>query len=430
MNDEKTMTKAEQPQARFVIRHSPFGILSSFAIILLASATVALGDSSSIASKTPGSQPDTLSSDADYQAGAASFADGHYQLAIDRLTPLLTRFPGHVRLQMLLADACERAGQLAAARDFYRSAVANSPDGTMGAIATEGLDRLTRQIDSAAAAAAAGRNSVASASQPADGSDLSADQIAAMSVVGAEPITRRTEHFDITAYNPVLADLLARRVEAVLERARRTALREQLFPHRIELIVYPNQAAFAKAQPVADWSGGGFIYVPQADGSARRIVALYQVDEENRFRTALLSRELPHELTHVVLKEYFGQAACPQWLDEGLACSAEYDGGQATADRMADLLARQQAVPLAEMLDKYKGLTDRPVAFYAQAASWTRFLRSNLTDGQMKDFLAQIKDGVKPSVALGRALVVEDRPGWLGAMEERWHKTVPGKPGP
>ncbi|MDD4889813.1 MAG: tetratricopeptide repeat protein [Phycisphaerae bacterium] len=362
---------------------------------------------------------DPVDGDADYLAAAASFANGHYGIAIGKLADVLKRYPRHARVQMLLATACERTGQLAAARDLYVATLAGKPDARIEALANERIARLARRPVVRVTTAP---------SAPAAQAELTPEQVAAMSVIYPEATRKKTDHFDITTNNPVLADLLAQSAEAALERVRRTVLGDALFPHRVELTVYANQAAFRKAQATADWAGGGFLYAPQSDGSVRRVVMLYQVDEENRFRTSLLARELPHELAHVALKEFFGQAACPLWLEEGLATAAEFDGGRSTSDRMAELLSRQAATPLAEMIDQANGEVDRPAAFYIQAASWTRFLRANLSDGQMKRFLAQLKEGQKPSVALGRSLVLDDRPGWLGSIEDRWHKWAAEKP--
>ncbi len=360
---------------------------------------------------------DPLDADPAFYQAAASFADGHYDRAAARLADLLRRYPRHVRLRMLLADACERSDQPANARQLYQAVVAERPDPRSAAIAAEAAARLTRRIESQGAAPAP-------APAGADPFALRPEQQAAMSVVYPQTTTQRTEHFDITTTNPVLADVLAERVEIIFDRVRRTVLGDQLFPHRIELIVYPDQAAFLKALPAPHWCGGGYLFAPRPDGTARRAVLLWQVDDKNLFRASLLSRELPHELAHVVLREYFGQTACPLWLDEGLACLAESDAGQSTAGRMGELLNRQAATPLVEMIDRIQPELDRPASFYVEAASWTGFLRRNLTDAQMNALLGQLKDGQKPSVALSRVLFLDNQPGWLEAMERRWHESV------
>jgi len=365
----------------------------------------------------PARSADPLDADPAFYEAAACFTNGHYDDAIHRLVVLLDRYPRHVRLEMLLADACERTGQVAAARKLYQAVLADKPDPRSEAVAGEAIVRLTRQLQPPDAVANAGP-------PPDDPFALTPEQVAAMSVVYPQRTARRTEHFDIAASNPTLADLLSQRVEAIFDRVRRTVLGDQLFAHRIELTVYPDQAAFLEALPVAHWCGGGYLFEPRPDGTARRAVLLWQVDEKNLYRTSLLARELPHELAHVVLREYFGQTACPLWLDEGLACMAESDGGRSIADRMAELLDKQAAIPLAEMIDQIQPELDRPTSFYAQAASWTRFLRQSLSDAQMKTFLGHLKDGAKPSVALGRTLFLDNQPGWLDAMERRWHKSV------
>lgn len=363
---------------------------------------------------------DPAEADPDYPAAAARFANGQYAAAATRLIELRKRYPADMRLCLLLGDTYERQGFRAAARACYAAVLAVPPDARSGAVAAEAIARVDRLVR--------GSTTAPADSPMAPAAELSAEQIVAMSVVAAEPVRKKTDHFDIVANNAPLADAIALAAEAALDRQCKALLGGQMFAHRVEITVYATQADFQKAQCAADWAGGGFLYAPQADGSVRRLIALYQVDDQNRFRTSLLSRELPHELAHVVLREYFGQSTCPLWLEEGLATLAEGDGGRSTWGRASELFARQAATPLAEFVDQPKPPEDRPAAFYIQSASWTRFLRTSLSDVQMRQFLSQIKAGAKPSVALGRVLVVDDRPGWLGVLEDRWHTWAAGKP--
>jgi hypothetical protein len=381
--------------------------------------------------------PVPFGNDPEFVRASAAFAAGQYAEASAGLARVLERYPRHPWLQMLLADACERAGQWPAARDAYRAALANTLDERSRAIATEAADRVARTIERQATATTA----------PADLYSLTAEQIAAMSVVYPDLARRQTAHFDIRTNNAARADVLAGRVETIFAAVSRPILGDAQYAHRIELVVYPDRAAFLKDQPADAWSGGGFIFTPQPDGSARQVIALYQIDESNRFRTQLFFRDLPHELTHAAVKEYFGSArsvtrttqgaiervegvqpACPLWLEEGLACTNEADGGASADAQMRALLSAQAEKPLAEMIDQIRPKIDVPAAFYAESTSLTRFLRSQLSNAQMKTFLAELKAGNQPSVALGRALVVAaDRPEWLTALEERWHNAVAQK---
>ncbi|MCG3179627.1 MAG: hypothetical protein BIFFINMI_01967 [Phycisphaerae bacterium] len=360
----------------------------------------------------PARAADPLDNDPSFYAAAGAFANGQYEVAIERLANLLSRYPRNARLQMMLADAYEHAGRPSVARKLYQAALTGGLDKRSADIAAEAVTRLARQ----AAPPAAG-------SEPA-GEDLYAltpQQTVRMSVVYDQEAQRKTEHFEITTWNPMLSDVLAKRAEAIMEQVRRTVLGGQLYPHRIELVVYSDRNAFLAASQSPHWSGGSFTFRLNADGSARRLIQLYQVDDEHRFRGQLLSRELPHELAHVMLREYFGEQPCPLWLDEGLACSAEVDHGQALAGRMVELLDAEKQLPLADMIDQINPRVEQGNrSFYVQATSLTRFLRSLLTDAQMKELLEQLKEGQKPSVALGRLLMLDNQPGWQVQMERQW----------
>lgn len=349
---------------------------------------------------------DPLDEDPDFVAAACAFSNNQYDQAISELVSLLGRYPRHWRVQMLLADAYERSGRPLAARKLYDAVLTGNPPGRAQLVARQAVERLTRQMET---------------NRP-DSGQVTPRQIAEMSVSFPEQTRRLTPHFEITTSNPTLAGVLAGRAETVLDRVRRTVLGGQLYPHRIELTVFANEKTFRASSVAPHWSGGGFKLTVRPDGTYRRQVLLWQLDDENRFRSSLLTRELPHELAHVVLREFFGQAACPLWLDEGLACLAQDDGGRDMASRMSELLRADAAVQLVDFIDQVNPDLDRPANFYVQAASWTRYLRSNMTDAQMKTFLGHLKDGHKPSVALSRTLFLDNQRNWLSDMEERWHQ--------
>ena len=103
--------------------------------------------------------------------------------------------------------------------------------------------------------------------------------------------------------------------------------------------------------------------------TARRIDLL----EES---TDYLSAALPHELTHVVLKDRFASKILPRWADEGMAILADTEAKQKRHER--DLQSRdlryQTTFRAAELflMEEYPP-ANRFGTFYGQSASLTDF---------------------------------------------------------
>jgi hypothetical protein len=112
-------------------------------------------------------------------------------------------------------------------------------------------------------------------------------------------------------------------------------------------------------------------------------------------RADFLSAALPHELTHVVLKDRFPATTMPRWADEGAAILADNDAKQGR--HLHDLetaLAQHTTFPAAKLLtmDDYP-LPDQIGTFYGQSASVTEFLVSKETPSMFVNFvqLAAVK---------------------------------------
>jgi hypothetical protein len=105
--------------------------------------------------------------------------------------------------------------------------------------------------------------------------------------------------------------------------------------------------------------------------------------------TDFLSAALPHELTHVVLRDRFTSTIVPRWADEGMAVLADPKSKQERHDRdLRRALDRGTTFRAAELLaiDNYPEL-HRFGAFYGESVSLTRFLIARKTPEQFIKFL-------------------------------------------
>ena len=325
--------------------------------------------------------------------------------------------PHHVRAYLYAAMCAEGMRDFATAADYWRDY------GLLAATSAERTRaRLRRNYCLRKSGHAAALPAPARLKLPAlEPLNLSEEQIRKLSVYEQQAVTVRNENFTVTAHNRALAELIAKRCKLHLRQISAFLLGGRLWPHTTEIVVYKNHKTYLATGGVPHWSGGGFRFRRDPDGTAIRRVDVYQFDARGRFQTTLLSIVLPHELCHVVTTEYFGDRQPPLWLNEGLAMLAED----------VDALWRQRPLigPLQEkttpswrwLFNQQKVERGHVGRFYAMAASVTRFLAEHLEATQFQTFLAEIKGGQDSLSALSRALGA-DQPGRLAALEDVWRQ--------
>src|SRR5262245_14512724 len=96
-----------------------------------------------------------------------------------------------------------------------------------------------------------------------------------------------------------------------------------LWEKRCQIYLYSDQQAYAQATGAPAWSGGFVQY-------QRRTVYSFLG------ATAFLEQTLPHELAHLVFREFVGlnNDRVPRWLDEGVAQYAEVGRREAAWELM------------------------------------------------------------------------------------------------
>jgi len=232
--------------------------------------------------------------------------------------------------------------------------------------------------------------------------------------------TESSEHFVIRARNPQLARLLAAEAEAALDRICRVILAGQDYPHSVRINVWPDHDTYlSHAADAPEWSGGSFSFQVNA-GIATRQIDLTQRDEEGAFAVIMLDRVLPHEMCHLVLREYFGDAACPLFLNEGLAMMSEYGPEGRRIDLASKAIAGRARISLQELLARRRYQITRPAVFYAEAFSFVEFLHSRMTVRQFKAFLGHVKSGCTVCDAVQRSLYVPAEESFLPALASAW----------
>jgi hypothetical protein len=137
-----------------------------------------------------------------------------------------------------------------------------------------------------------------------------------------------------------------------------------------------------------------------------------------------LERQMPHELTHVLLYQSLGPNynRLPAWLTEGLATMAELYPNPDLDAVLAQAVESNSLLPLADLCASFPPDTGRAFLAYAQSESFTRFLLDNYGTTGLSALTSAYADGLDCEQGARRAL---EQP--LSQLEVRWRESVLGE---
>jgi hypothetical protein len=153
---------------------------------------------------------------------------------------------------------------------------------------------------------------------------------------------------------------------------------------KCQIILYADQRGYVAAvgRGSERTVGSSLVNVDKGRITSRRIDLLGG-------STEYLSAALPHELTHVVLKDRFVTTELPRWADEGVAILADTKAKQGRHFKdLRDAIASGTTFHVAGLftMDGYPR-SDRFGAFYGQSASLTEFLVSRKAPETFIEFI-------------------------------------------
>ncbi|MCE9581040.1 MAG: tetratricopeptide repeat protein [Planctomycetes bacterium] len=265
--------------------------------------------------------------------------------------------------------------------------------------------------------------------------DLILDEatIAAIREPQAEWFTQETAHFTIKSHNKRLTEVVAVQAEKYLATLSRTFMGGAAYPHKVPLTIHRDQKEYVAAGN-PDWSQGGTaVGYESIDGFmksqvTRRIDLLQTIDGKLNPDLAK-PKLLPHELTHLVLGERFGERPLPLWLNEGIAQYMEADRRAECDKLLNDFMAQKGGAPIPlRTLVNLPGYPDNRGAialFYAQSASFTGWLADTLGPEKLSAFLEDLRKGTEVEQALQSAF--KAGAGWDTAAQAQWLRVVKGK---
>ena len=249
---------------------------------------------------------------------------------------------------------------------------------------------------------------------------LDEKELAELSKVHRQTYVETSDHFVVRARNPHVAKLVATEAEVNLDRICRDILAGQEYPHSVEVYVWADSTDYAaNAEDAPEWSGGRYS-LEKRDGLLVRRIDLTQCDKSGRFAVIMLDRVLPHEMCHLVVREFFGDATVPLYLNEGLAMLAEI-----TIDNDRILLAGASVndkakIALRDLLARDRCDMGDPALYYATSYSFSSFLHRRLSAEQFKSFLHHLKTGCATVDALERAVCASPDETFAAQLAAAW----------
>ena len=223
---------------------------------------------------------------------------------------------------------------------------------------------------------------------------------------------KETENFRIYHDNAELAEKVAVASERIrtVQATRWGGSAPRLWNPRCDVYLFPNGKAFAAATGQAETSPG-FSTMGISEGRVNQRLINLRADHPT-----MVEAVLPHELTHVILADFFRDGQIPRWADEGIAVLSEPHDER--MKRARDLVEPLRTGRLFKLEDLFRmDYPDGPEwdLYYAQSVSVTRFLVESGTHAQFLEFLHESrKHGVE--VELKRIYKFQH----LGDMKEKW----------
>jgi len=154
-----------------------------------------------------------------------------------------------------------------------------------------------------------------------------------------------------------------------------------LWEDRATIYVYTTREAYIEGTGRKNWSGA---YVQVRE----KIINTFYF-EQNFFDVIL-----PHELTHIVLREFVGlDAELPLWFDEGVACSNEKNSLPRYLLSAKDLIEKNGYIAVRKLSAVEGNTLQDAKTFYSLAAALVIFLLEEYGKTRFMNLCKEIRDG-------------------------------------
>lgn len=139
-----------------------------------------------------------------------------------------------------------------------------------------------------------------------------------------------------------------------------------------------------------------------------------------------MEQRIPHELMHVMFHRQVGAGYrdVPAWLREGMSVLAEVYPNPNYIVLLRDAAARDALIPIRDLCDSFSPRIDSALLAYAEARSFTDYLRGQYGSDGLLNLAGVYASGVDCERGTERAFGVS-----LARLERDWRVTVLGQTG-
>lgn len=182
------------------------------------------------------------------------------------------------------------------------------------------------------------------------------------------------------------------------------------------ILIFKTRQEYIKEMKAEDWSAG----------QALKNMNLFATFEG---APGLEARILPHEMTHLILWEYFGNMDIPIWFNEGMAQYEEEEQADYNFKKhILGIIIESKYIKLSDLF-KEVYIPDSRVKidlFYAESASIIDYMRTELLQANFSKFVSEVKKG-KPLDDVLKEVYQWKFPNGISDFEKRWLEYVTTK---
>lgn len=194
---------------------------------------------------------------------------------------------------------------------------------------------------------------------------------------------------------------------------------------KAKVLIFPSRETFLKYAFSQEWSGAWTWQVLQENAQGEK-----QVTQRAIYTFAqipdLESSVIPHEVTHLVFREFFGFSAnIPRWLDEGVALWMEQKRPLEMQQVVRVSSAKGELIPI-ELYLRIKEYPRNPLLFYAQAYSLVDYLTTRYGVSKFIKFIKLLSIEIPLEEAFLQAYSDEFLD--LADFELSWHDWLLNRP--
>ncbi|MCH7813415.1 MAG: tetratricopeptide repeat protein [Planctomycetes bacterium] len=361
-----------------------------------------------------------------YDTARAAFEAGDFAKAERLLADEVRDNPGHEEAYLLWARALEQTDNLQGAMDAWTTLKKITLDEDREADARRNMLRLQRRLSD-------GRSETPKTPDPFHVPGIEIDYDGLEEVESKDyngiypPFSHETRNFMVYACNEKLAKKVGELSETYLEFLRQRLLAGRAWAFRVPIFVYANRDDYVK---VGGWPAQsiGATYATHLGRSGK--VGLFQISSAEEMESTgaknpvshNIEDVLPHELTHVVLYEFFGAQKVPKWLHEAFARQMEQN--RKDYEEAAVLAQDAVAGEYFRFRDFFAAETypsgGQVMRFYEQAATTVLFLIEQGPEAT-RAFLTELAKQKGHDAAVAAAFGIDEE-GAVEAFEEMWVK--------